>query len=86
MLSVLIVSAILAAGAPQAVASTAPSTQTATATKPEEKLICRRAANIGSNIPTKKMCYTRAQWDAASRMSQATKRSMEPAWTTPNMR
>jgi len=29
-----------------------------------EKLICRREAEIGSLIPRKKRCYTRAEWDA----------------------
>ncbi len=28
-----------------------------------EKLICQREADIGSLIPRKKRCYTKAEWD-----------------------
>lgn len=31
-----------------------------------EKLICRRDAEIGSLIPRKKRCYTKAEWDKIS--------------------
>ncbi|WP_310104883.1 hypothetical protein [Sphingomonas sp. BE138] len=82
MLSLILLSL---AAAPQTAAATAvPATQSVPVTAPQEKPICRRVANIGSNIPSKKMCYSKAQWDMLARNSQAMKRSMEPAWTTPN--
>lgn len=36
-----------------------------------EKLICRRDAEIGSLIPRKKRCYTRAEWDQIAQASRA---------------
>lgn len=36
-----------------------------------EKLICRRDADIGSLIPKKKRCYTKAEWEAIGLAARA---------------
>ncbi len=79
----LLVLAGVAMPQPQQTASVIPAARPATTTAPAEKMICRRSANIGSNIPSRKICYTKAQWDMLSRDSQSMKRSMEPALTAP---
>jgi|GEM_PF-4294026 len=65
-----------AAPAPAPAPAAAPAPQ---AIKDDSKPICRRYAEMGSNIRRRKLCMNKAQWDAMARESQAVGRSMQPA-------
>lgn len=51
-------------------------------TQQAEKPVCRRYADVGSNIARRKICMTKPQWDKMARDSQELGRSMQPALTT----
>lgn len=80
----LILALVLVAPQASATVPTQVAAATAPTAAPEEKLVCKRYAEVGSNIARTKKCLTRAQWDAVARQSQSTRRGMEQAWTTPN--
>jgi hypothetical protein len=54
----------------------------ASSQKAAEKPVCRRYADVGSNIARRKICMTKSQWDKMARDSQELGRSMQPALTT----
>ncbi len=80
----IIVLAFTMTGAPPALQTdTRPAAPTAQVIKDEAKPICRRYAEMGSNIRRRQICMNKDQWDAMARRSQATGRSMMPALTVP---
>lgn len=71
----------------QAVPAAPASTADIASAKPvadSNRLICKRYADLGSNIARRKRCLTKAQWDMMSRDAQQLKRQTEQPWTTPN--
>jgi len=57
----------------------------ASATATAEKLICRSEAPTGSLVPSRKRCYTRAEWDNLAAGSRAvTERIMDDNRSRPN--
>lgn len=79
----MLIAMALATGAAQTGATAAaPTTASATADTSATKPICRRYADVGSNIPRRKVCMSKQQWDKMARDSQDLARSMQPALTS----
>jgi invasion protein IalB len=75
---------VAAAAAEQAApAAAAPAAPAAAAATPEtEKLICRRSAETGSLVKTKKACHTKSQWAYIDERNQQLGRQMVEDGTT----
>ncbi len=74
-----------AAAAEQAAAAPAPAAPAAavpTEAPPEDKLVCRRTAETGSLIKTKKACHTKSQWAYIDERNQQLSRQMVEDGTT----
>ena len=67
----------------QATTPVAPMPAAAPATDPN-KMVCKRQPVVGSNIPGKKRCLTRGQWDTMALEAQRFKRGTEQSLTTRN--
>ncbi|HMI40700.1 MAG TPA: hypothetical protein VK485_05665 [Sphingomicrobium sp.] len=73
MLRLLCVAALVVPAAAIANEPQAPVTTVTVATKSVddgEKKVCRRVTTIGSNIPSKKVCVTRSEYEAAQRAAR----------------
>jgi predicted transglutaminase-like cysteine proteinase len=71
-----------AAAVEPAAAVPAPATAAPAATPPTDKLICRRTAETGSLIKTKKACHTKSQWAYIDERNQQLGRAMVEDGTT----
>ena len=67
---------VLTVGAAQPLASTAFETAASTSINSKPALVCRREAETGSIIKTRKMCLTRAEWARRSDDAQCETRRM----------
>lgn len=60
-----------------AVASAGAAQQPQPAAPPKpDKMICKRSAETGSMIPTRKECHTRAEWDAIAQSARVAGQEM----------
>jgi len=78
----LTVATVAAAGGSLAGADQVAQVAGASAEKTTEKPVCRRYADVGSNIARRKICMNKQQWDKMARDSQELGRNMQPALTT----
>ena len=83
MIGIVVLALTMSATPPKLQADAPTATSGSLDLKDESKPICRRYAEVGSNIVRRKICMSKKQWDAVARNSQETGRNMQPALTAP---